>query len=185
MDLTVPPLLSKYHATPFILEQLLVADRLWPSFRAVIAPPRQAYSHCASVGRANRYPAGMRPAARSRSVNFTQNASASSRLTQYTGKSSPTPRLPLPKAAGMSPITSCHCACVTSYWPIQKGCVSVTSCCVSSSCRPNSLTGLPIVNVPGPTKTISILTSSAIGTVTFRLRASATRKPCWEPPWLG
>ena len=166
-----------YHPTWSTEEQLVVLVRLWSLFRALVVPARQAYSHCASVGRANRYPAGRRPAARSRSVSAAQNASASSRLTKYTGMSSSLPCLLPSKASGMAPITVSYCFCVTSYLPSQKSRVRVTACCVSSACRPSSPVGLPIVNVPEPIQTISISELADNGTVTLRLRASARRNP--------
>ncbi len=42
-----------------------------------------------------------------------------------------------------------HCACVVSVFAIQKPRVRVTSCWTSSSRRPASVAGLPIMNVPG------------------------------------
>ena len=77
----------------------------------------------------------------------------------------------------MEPITVSYCFCVTSNMPSQKSRVRVTLCCVSSSCRPSSPVGLPIVNVPAPIQTISISALAASGTVTLRLRASARRNP--------
>jgi hypothetical protein len=40
----------------------------WPAQVAFVVPARQAYSHCASVGRLYSYPSGKRPAARSRGL---------------------------------------------------------------------------------------------------------------------
>ena len=46
-------------------------------------------------------------------------------------------------------MTSCHCDCVTSNFPIQKPRLSVTSTGPSSLFRPGSVGGLPMRNVPG------------------------------------
>ena len=66
--------------------------------------------------------------------------------------------LPSLKKLGFFPITVTHCACVTGYFPIQNPFVSATACCVSSAERPGSVSGLPIMNVPGGHHTSSSFT---------------------------
>ena len=95
-----------------------------PANRPVV-PPRQAHSHCASVGSVHRHPAGNRPFA----FSFRQNSDAVSQLTVSTGSS-----LPL-KLLGLLPDTASHCACVTSVRPSQNDLVSVTWWGVSSGAR--------------------------------------------------
>ena len=60
-----------------------------PKAVAVVVPARQAYSHCASVGRRNSQSDGSSPDLRARSVSRWQNASVSAKLTLPTGRSSP------------------------------------------------------------------------------------------------
>src|SRR5207247_270649 len=81
-----------------------------------LAPPRQAYSHSASVG--SRY---TRPASRSlgRADNFAHNSWASSQDTFSTGWSGPPP-LPAVKFEGLLPITCAYSACVASRLPIRN-----------------------------------------------------------------
>ena len=85
--------------------QPMSSRRPVPAYGPVL-PPRQAYSHSASVG--NRMPA------------FWQNSTQSSHETCSTGRSSPL------CSEGLFPITLLHCACVTSVRANQKPFVSVT-----------------------------------------------------------
>jgi hypothetical protein len=85
------------------------------------APPRQPYSHSASVGK--RYTRSYRFSA-ARAESFLQNSTASSQYTLSTGKSSvsfpATLALPPPVAEnqlGLVPMTARYCFCVTSVTP--------------------------------------------------------------------
>src|SRR5574344_89477 len=81
------PLFLLYQATRSRLGQLstrLVSSR--PLLSALVVPARQAYSHCASVGNAQRNPSGNEEPRRS--FTFSQKATASSQLTIVTGQSS-------------------------------------------------------------------------------------------------
>src|SRR5262249_39625282 len=111
-----------------------------PKLHVVCVPPRQAYSHCASVGSVYSQPAGSRPSRRSCSVSARQNALASSHDTCSTGNlsvSRPTTNsLPAPVEAkllgllcafGLFLVTPRYSPCVASYLPSQKPRVSFTS----------------------------------------------------------
>ena len=143
------PALSSYQPTSPISSQEAADERSFLLFRAVVVPARQAYSHCASVGSVYRYPFGNRPADISLAVNLSEKFSASRKLTESTGRSSPL------KLEGFMPMTTLYCGWVTSYRPIQKPCVRTTVWRVSFASRPSSPSGLPIVNVPGGHQTIS------------------------------
>ena len=88
-----------------------------PKLKAVLVPARQAYSHCASVGKAAFQPMG-------KVLVFIELGDEllhiPPKLTFSTGKSSPLFWLGLP------PISASHCFCVHSVRAIQKPWLSFT-----------------------------------------------------------
>src|SRR5438132_5473256 len=92
---------------------------LSPNEVAVVVPARQAYSHCASVGRRNSHSFGRVPDWRPSSVSLRQNASVSAKLTLPTGKSCPSGSSAV-NGPGSFSMTRFHCPCVASYLAIQK-----------------------------------------------------------------
>ena len=85
-----------------------------PKQYRVLLPARQAYSHWASVGKRNSPSPAGRGLGRGRrdfSLSLPRKTWQSSQLTRSTGFLGPLNSL------GLSPITACHCSCVTRYFP--------------------------------------------------------------------
>ena len=127
-------LLSSYHAMSGSLP--------FPE-TALSLPARHAYSHSASVGRRT----GIFASDLTRRTNVMQSCHEMFSM----GWSGPL------KRERLLCITLSHWRCVTSYFPSQKPLVILTTCCASSSKRPVSVGGLPILNVPGSHQIISMV----------------------------
>lgn len=112
-------------------------------------------------------------------MSLAQNAFASAHITHSTGRFVPADC----PGDGFFPASASYCPCVTSYFPSQNPCDSVTPCCLSHSSRPSSPSGLPIVKLPGSTPTIS-KTTSFVSTIakSAQFLASATRAPASPTP---
>lgn len=65
---------------------------------------------------------------------------------------------PLSPELGLLPMIASHWDCVTSYLPMKKGLVRITSCWISLVERPGSEAGEPMMNLPAGIKTSSIFT---------------------------
>src|SRR5579883_940867 len=169
---------------------------LSPNDVAVAVPARQAYSHWASVGSRKSQPFGSVPSFLPSSVSLAQKASAWLKFTPPTGRSSSSGSSAV-AFPGSSPITRFHCPCVVSYLAVQNPLVSVTSTCFSSGRWLGSVSGLPIVNLPGghqhsliPAISFSV---PAFGSAAHRYGTAANRtarQEAWKrvmtwPPEVG
>ena len=149
-----PPtlLLAWYQATSSRLpssRSVLAMRRGAPS--GPIGCARQAYSHCASVGKRSG------PSPSTRSAAFSRKIPTSSTFTFSTGRSADGNSL------GFFPITVSHMAWVHGVSPSQKPRVIATSCTgPSSSSWPGSSSGEPIMNLPFGIQRIRCVTPSMV-----------------------
>ena len=103
--------------------------------------------------------------------NFATNSCTSFQETDSTGQSGPQ----FENSDGFSPITACHCPCVTSYFPIQNDDWRRTRVRICSSAYARSLSD-PIKNCPA-----GILTNVIPMLLVHSSKLSAAPEPATVP----